>query len=306
MSAPRPRRHSVAYFASREGRAPAEGDGFLLARDLQLGIMPIGGHTNRPFAVRLEPPDAAREQWLTTFLHVGQYPPDDLQDAICDFVDTTTNYLAYFGDVFSEILDDPAGDPWQLDPLPPGRVLRIPGRYLQIIPKEDRENLDGRRFASIPADKTWHLTLPPELGTPRSHRRLLRRLAKLAPLGATFIYETTDLGASSGYDFSAYLAATQRLQERALRPWGTPTSKFRPVGESTQYFYVARRLRFYRSQALVREHTIAEMNRLLHRLAINHSVVVSGLPTAADISGVLDQLHSGDISFSNALAAGRV
>jgi hypothetical protein len=306
MNATRSSRHSVTYFPSREGRLPAEGDAFLLARDLQLGIMPIGGHTKRPFAVRLNPADAEGEQWLTTFLHIGQYPPDDLQDAVCDFVETTTNYLAYFGEVYCEILDDPGGEPWQLDTLPPGRVLRTPRRYLQVIPKPDRETFDGRRFASIPTDKAWHLTLPRELGTPRSYRRLLRRLAKLAPHGASFIFGTRDLGAASGYEFSAYLAASQRLQERALRSWGTTTSKFQPVGASTEYFWVARRITFHRSQALVREHTITELNRLLQKLEINHRVIVSGLPTATEISAVLDRLHRGELSFSDALAAVRI
>ena len=303
MTAEAAKRHSVRYFPSRANAAPPQGEAFLFVRDLHEGIMPIRGHTDRDFKVELSPAADDRAEWLTKFLSVGRYERNDLDEAVVDFVETATNHIAYFGEVIFEILRDGEGEPSAIDSLPHGRVLRTPWAYVQVIPKPDRGHFQERRYASIPKDDIWRLSLPRDLGSPRAHRRLLRRLGALGPSQPPFTFQTRDFGASLGYDFSAYLAACERLEEKTLRRWGGIPSKFRPVGTSTEYFFIARQLEFHRSQALVREHEIDELNKLLSRLDVANKVVVSGLPTAADISIVMDRMQKGEIGFSEALAA---
>jgi hypothetical protein len=306
MTATPPRRYAVPYFPSREGFAPS-GHAFLLARDIQLGVMPIRGSRGRPdFRVELTPPDASRAEWLRHFLHVGQFEPHSVEDAVDDFVETSANYIGYFGQMVSEILVDRDGEPFRLDPLPPGRIIRAPGRYLQIIPKRDRQHLDGRRFASIPRDRIWRLTLPRSLGGARRHRRLIHRLEVLSDPMPRFALQSPDLGHGTGYDFSAYHEACERLQERATRRWGTVPSIQRPVGPTSEYFFIARRLAFLEAQARLREHLLRELNRFLGRIDVPHKIIVSGVPTAEDIAATLERLHDGDVTFAEALDATRI
>ena len=299
-------RRSVAYFPSRESASLPGSEAFLLARDLQSQIMPSRGHTDQNFQVELSPSDKERADWLVQFLSISQYERHYLEEAVVHFVDTSANYLAYFGEVVFEIFRDEKDHPVQLDELPPGPLLRTPTAYLQLIPKADRQHLDGRRYASIPVDDVWRLTLPPELASPRAYRRLLRHIGKLTPNPPAFLFGTRDFGASIGYDFSASRAACERLEERALRRFGSVPSKFSPVGPSTEYFYIARRLQFYRAQALIRENTIAELNALLARLDVGNKIVLSGLPSAADISVLMERMHKGELSFSDAMAAAQI
>lgn len=303
MSPPQTNRHAVLYFPSRDtGQLPATGDGWFLARDIPLGIMPLRhGVGEQAFSVELQPHDEKVAEWLTTFLYIGQFEPRYLGRAVEDFVQTVASYIGYYGEIYFDITESDDGKPARLRPLPRGHIVRTPRKYLQIIPKADRGNHGRRRWVAIPKQKLWHLGLPPELGTARSYRRLVRRLSELSPLGNPLALPSPDDTTSSGYDFVAHRDACERLQEKALRRWGTVLSKQRPVGPSTEYFYIARRVAFHRSQALLREHIITELNILLPKLNIGHSVVISGAPTAKDISTILARLHKGDISFKQAL-----
>lgn len=300
------KRYAVGYFPSREGSMPS-GHAFLLARDIPLGLLPIRGTRDHPdFSVELSPPDTEREARLCHFLHIGQYEHHSLDEAVIEFADTAANYIGYFGEVYFEIIFDADGEPLQLDPLPPGRVIRAPGRYLQIIGKRDRQELGVSRFVPIPAERVWRLGLPRSLGSTRHHRRLLGRLERLSNPTPAFAMRSLDLGQSAGFEFTAMRDASDRLQERATRRWGTVPSIQRPVGSSTEYFFIARRLAFLQAQAKLREHMVTRLNELLNRLDISHSIAVSGIPTAKQIGETLDRLHRGEISFAEALDSTRV
>lgn len=308
MSPPKTNRHAILYFPSRDtGQLPATGDGWFLARDIPLGIMPLGhGTGDDSVKVELRPYDEAVAKWLLGFLHIGQHEPRYLERAVEDFVETAASYLGYYGEVYFDITEDDDGKSVRLRPLPHGRILRTQSRFLQVIPKPDRQHHGGRRWVAIPKQTLWCLALPRELGTPRSYRRLLRRLGKLSPLGNPLAFPTPDGTNTSGYDFVVHRDACERLQEKALRKWGSVLSKQSPVGPSTEYFYVARRVAFHGTQARIREHIIAELNALLTRLQISHTIVVSGMPSAEEISRLLQRLHTGEIGFTEALKSSHI
>lgn len=300
------KRHAVGYLPSREGSMPS-GHAFLLARDIPLGILPIRGTRDHPdFSVELRPANSEREARLCHFLHIGQFEHRSLDEAVIEFADTAANYIGHFGEVYFEIIVDADGEPLQLDPLPPGHFVRIPGRHLQTIGKRDRLELGVSRFVPIPSERVWRLALPRSLGSARHHRRLLRRLERLSDPMPQFALRSPDLGRSAGFEFTAMRDASDRLQERATRRWGTVPSIQRPVGGSTEYFFIARRLAFFQAQARLREHMIDRLNELLKRLDIPHSIAVFGVPTAKEIAATLDRLHRGEVSFTEALDATRI
>ena len=132
---------------------------------------------------------------------------------------------------------------------------------------------------------------------------MLVELARRDPL-ARFALEDGQLGASAGYEFAVHRRASDIAVERATRSWGTIPSLQR-VAWTTEYYYVARHLQFLRSQALVREHVIAELNRLLTRLRVSAAIRIDGLPTAVQIGDHMTKLKRGEVSFTAALQACR-
>jgi len=307
MTDERPKRLSVRYFPSREGSILG-GHAFLLARDIPLGILPIRAARDNPdFKVELVPSDEDRATWLTKFLDVGRYERHTLAEGLVEFIETAAEFIGHYGEIYLEILPDEDGSPLEVSPLAPGRVVPMPRSYWQIIPKKDREQF-GKNFVPIPRDRIWRLTLPHQLGSARSHRRLLRRLAALSdPSMPDFVFSNPlDQGRSVGYDFSVQRAAEDRLMERATRRWGTTMSIQRPIGDSNEYFFISRRLAFLEAQALLREHLIAEINQLMRRLKVDVSIRVTGIPTATEIAEALKKLHGGEISFAEALDSTRI
>jgi hypothetical protein len=193
----------------------------------------------------------------------------------------------------------------RLGPLPPGPVRRLPGRYLQMIPKADRELADGKRWNAVPSDRMWHVRLPSELGSPRAHRRLLKRVRRFGDITPTFVLQTGDMGRGAGYDFKAFHAACLVETERATNRWGSIPS-FQRIGGTNEYFLFSRRLQWQRAQALVREHLIAELNQLLGRLGVSSQLVVEGLPTARELAETIRKLHRGDATVEEAMDVGRM
>ena len=278
----------------------------MLARDIPLGIMPMRRSSDQhPFRAQLQPVDATRAEWLQGLLDIGQYHQHSLTDAVSGFVETAAHYLGYHGEIYLEITGDEHGQPAKLEQLPPGRVSHTPRSYLQWVPKADRKPLETGRVVSIPRERMWHLRLPRELGSPRAHRRLLRHLATLSNPTPDFALNSPklDLGRSEGFEFSRLQAAYVRETERSTKRWGTISSFQRPVGDSTEYFYIARRLEFHRAQATVRDHLLRELNGLLARLGVAEQLVVEGLTAPGDLTQALNALHAGEISFADALKA---
>lgn len=303
----RPARQTARYFPSRSGQRPAF-QAFLFTRDLPLGLVPYqsSGRASS-FSVTLEPHSDEVAEWLTQFLHIGQYRQHDLSSATEQFLETTVTFMAHTGEAFFELggsmaESKPPGLPAALYPLPPGPVRRVPGRYLQVVPSADRKAFDGKRYLSVPADRMWNVRLPRELGTPRQHRRMLKQLTRLSETLPDFALQSPDLGRSEYYDFSSHRQAIEILLERTTNRWGTIPSLFKVDGTS-EYYLFARRLRWQRSQALLRDHILCELNALLARLGLSSRVVISGLPGPDQIDVVIRQLQAGEIDVDEAMKA---
>lgn len=301
------KRISRGYFQSTDRPRPElTGKSFMLWRDLQTGMMRFAGGRGN-LRIWLEPNDPRLEEWVAALVDIGDFERGSLPEVVPAFVEQVANDLGYDGEGFFEIVVGENGEngeppPTVLAPLPSGEVRRRRGEYLQILPAEDR--VPGEPDAlRIPASRMWHVGLPKELGTPKDHRKMLVDLARREPI-AGFAFQDGQLGANEGYDFLVHRRASDIATERATRTWGTIPS-LQQVAGTTEYYYVARSLQFLRSQALVREHVVAELNKLLRRLGVSAAVRVDGLPTAALIGEHMSKLERGEVSFTDALKACR-
>lgn len=270
-----------------------------------MGIMPVWQLRRNGFAVELAASDETSIGRLLTLLDkIGQYGPHSLAEAVCDFVEAAATQIAHTGQAAFEICRE--DDAVQLVPITAGRLISVAGFHWQKLPRrrphaEDPNPTGHRRYVALPRDAVWTLHLPRGLGTPRQHRRTLRSLERASAVTTAFAVATPDLGRRVGYDFVVHRDASDRVQERLTRRWGSTLSLQRPVGTSSEYFFIARRLAFHRAQALLREHLVASLNRLLPKLGIRGALEVVGLASAEDIAAILGRLHAGEVSFGEAL-----
>ena len=253
--------------------------------------------------MELKKKDEKLESQLTTFMHVGQFGMRNLVDATIELVDTLSFYLAYFGETYMEIISEDEGKSLSgksLGILPQGRILKAFGRYIQVVPSQDWRHKEPRAIF-IPADKIWHLKLPSELGSPRKHRRLIKRLNFMAQPGPMFLKEKSkDIEQNADYSFMQHNINKELAIESIVGIWGSIPSRQQIKG-TTEYYYIIRRLQFSYCQALLREHIIQEFNSVLAKVGIRNNIDINGLIKASEVKNAVHKLHRGAIDFEEAL-----
>lgn len=65
------------------------------------------------------------------------------------------------------------------------------------------------------------------------------------------------------------------------------------------YFY--RFVTFRRSQAILREHIVAELNALLRRLSIKAEIELNGLPSPDQLASLRNEMLKGRASFKDVM-----
>jgi hypothetical protein len=297
-------RISRAYFANANHRDNDEFYASIFTRDVHTGILPFRNGGKYPFTVSLARKNQKLEKQLSEFLHIGQFGGWSLEESLWDAVETLSQYLATFGDVYLEIVheDDKntAGlNGKKLEFLPLGKIFKFYGRYVQLVPLSDWKKGE-KKFYVIPSSRIWHVKLPRKLGTPRKHKKMLKRLNLLSQPMPEFALKDGSLGGSAKYDFTKHRQSKDIAVEQVTSTWGSIRSLSRIQG-TTEYYYIVNRLQATRSQALLREHLFLDINRLLKRLGVKNSIKVEGLKTSQEISDSIEKLENGTISFSEAI-----
>lgn len=292
------RRRSVPYFPNAPERPDADLAAYMFVEDISLGILP------NELEVRLVPDDQAPARIARIFPTRDEAFRASLRERVRDFIEEAARTLADEGEVWYEVVRPPAGTPGAPPPfvlaqLPPGTITPLPWWVIQHVPGPSRRRL-GRRYVAIPRRDTWHLRLPSELGTPREHRSLLRLLGKDRFPPALSLEAMRPGGKSTGYDFAVHRKAHQSMIALATRQWGW-TARGDWAEESSAFFLDYRTLRFRRSQVLLREHIIKEVDALLQREGLRTRIVLEGLATAEMVEAMLTRFHDGTAAATDAL-----
>ena len=303
-------RISRAYFPNyRPSDLSSEYYASLFIRDVHTGIMPYKHQQNSGVVIELCKTDKKLSDKLKDFLYVGHYSAGwHLSETITDDIESISHYLVALGEEYFEIVD--ITDKHQegivdkkLEHLPYGRVIRLFSYYIQLVPFSDWKRHEKKIYV-IPADRIWHIKLPRALGSPRSHRRLLKKLAKLSLPMPEFTKKDGDLGQSAKYDFALHHDKKELAVEQLTAKWGSIPS-LRQLKHTTEYYYIVHNLQFLYSQAVLREHILSEINKLIQRLGIDNEIVMSGIGVSTDIADAIKKLDKGEIGFSEALKSAK-
>ena len=277
----------------------------IFIRDVHSGIMPYKHQKNSEVVIELSKSNRKLADKLKDFLYVGHYSAGwHLSETITDDIENISHYLVAYGEVYFEIVDTTdkhkvgIADK-ELEYLPYGKVIKLFNYYIQLVPFSDWKRHE-KKFYVIPASRIWHIKLPRSLGTPRSHHRLLKKLARLSLPMPEFTKKDGDLGQSANYDFVLHHDKKELAVEQLTAKWGSIPS-LRQLKHTTEYYYIVHNLQFLHSQAILREHILSELNSLLARMGIDNEIIMSGLGVSTDIAEAIKKLDNGEIGFSEAL-----
>jgi len=271
----------------------------MFIEDVSLGVMPIGGRTekHKGFAVILEGEKDKCERARHLIREIGTYDRHDLTEMVCDAVNEIARHLAWEGCAVYEIIV--ADDATRLHSFTSKRLVRLPGWFLQVIPRGDWE-LWKKKWVIIPASKVWYFEVPSVLGGRNGYKRTLRKLKRFDHLAPAFWRQDLEHGEQSkSFDFQQYVKNSETYFRRVTKTWGWNRRDWSQQW-SVEFFNFYKLIAFRWAQAILGEHIIAEINELFYRLGIACELRISGLPMSSEILQVRRELQKGAISFAKA------
>lgn len=280
----------------------------MFLQDIQLGIMPIGGESDRApkFAVEIRggPSDkphvlAILESLTRRYQHNWHSQPP-LDELLIDAVKAIVLELVWEGRSVHKIFWDEKNDGvYRLHAFAYQWLFRVFGRYTRILPEAHWHPDENIYDVSTETD-IWDIMMPKKLGGYQGHRAMLKKLARCPDIVPAILKNTVSL-----HEWPKHFNAKHYAQEvklyvaRATKRWGWNQRDYN--SENWNEFYgMYRSVTLKWAQACLREHIIKELNQLFLRLQIDAEIVVGGLLTAWEILRIRKQMCEGKISFIKA------
>lgn len=295
-------RLSAAYFP--HAKSPEyKSEAYIFLQQMSIAVLPFRTGSSYPFTVTLSENDENLENDLIGFLRsLGTYGnANSLTDAFYDAIDSIARYLVANGEAYLEI----AGNSTQtgihdkhLELVPPGTIIRAFDKYFQIVPKPDWEYAH-RKYFVIPASRILHIKLPRSLGSPRTHRRMLKKLGAVPSSIPNFVLESGDFGNSLQFEPRVDQHIRTVAVERTTRRWGSILNQ--NLNEDITGFHdIVEELKIAYTKALIREHITEKLQTVLTGLGITTRLEISGLKSTREIRRTIQRLEKGEIDLAQA------
>lgn len=287
----------ASRFPSLSSGPDIDPDAHMFTEDIHLAIMPIGGRTDKQsnFSVELQGEEADCDKAKDIIGELGQFDKYDTEAMVCDAIENVARHLAWEGSAVYEITQN--NEQVYVHSFTSKNLYKVLYWYLQIIPPGDWD-LWKRKFVVVNQKKIWKVKMPNKLGGASGYKKILRRLRRYSHLGPDFHRQDMERGITSkNYDFIKYVRNSEVYFNRVTIKWGWNRRDW-SQDKCTEFYSFYKMLSFRYAQALLREHIIDEINQLLDRLSVKCKLVVVGLPTAKEILQIRQDMHKGNISFT--------
>lgn len=261
----------------------------IFIRDVPLGIMPIGGESDRvpDFAVEIQGSLEHQERAVDILKSLDfnfnniSYTPAELLSKV---VEGMCRSLLVNGCVVCKINRDTENNVKSLFAgLTPRWLFLVFGKY-KIIGERD----------------IWVITIPKELGGIHGHRVMLRELVRISlPAPFEFIKEERAQEQPIDFNLQRYIRKIEIFKLKLIGRWGWITG-ISNAEHLNKFYYYYRVITLKWAQACMREHIINEFNELFQRLHIGAEIIVKGLLTKQEILQLRQQMCEGKISFNDA------
>ena len=222
----------------------------------------------------------------------------DLNRVVCDAIQNIVRHLSHEGCSVHEIIFD-NNNIAHLYRFTSRRLLRLPGYFLQLIPKRDRD-LWKKNFVMVPSKRIWYFEMPSVLGGRKGYKAIIKNLGQFESLRPNFWRKNIERGMQdSNFEFQEYVRMTDIYCRQVTKTWGWNR---RDLSEkrSTEFFIFYRLITFHWAKAVVRDHVVNEINSLFERLNISCKLKIDGLLSPSDILNIRREMQDGRITFTEA------
>ena len=262
--------------------------------------MLLPGFDEASRAIRLEPQDPAIEQLIEEAVHIHHYGAG-VSAAVSEFIRLAARRVAGYGSAFYEItFETPTGevkpDQFHFQAIDPESIRAKRGELYQYIHHSVAKERNVSQRIHIP--KEYLLKLSPPKGWQREFRKISYGLTTLSKvLIPEFAYPKAPGDPNTiPIDTMQYLK-TQELAVLAVTKRAGWNARGTSSGKISGYYWFRRWLRFEKLKIELRTSLIECLNDGLRRvgtkLGFSNQIVVSGLPTLADIASGENELQNG-------------
>ena len=283
------------------------GRSFMFIEDFHIGIMPfmLKRGEREKYKIHLNIKSPEKERLIANGISGRSYNMF-LGDALCDFVRNTAQTLLLDGKVFYEIVykknKDEKIEEFDLVPIQPHFLFRFFNYYLQIIPWWEAKKIHTKvQIVKIPREKILEIKFPKQLGGPNNIRKITKRLSELSKeVFPKFQMQAMEEGRDIGFDVKKYYRAKELEIAKLTKNFGWNQRKT-SENFTTEYYSMLRFLRTKQTEAIIREHIIAKLNKKLNQppLNLNVNIVVENLFTVKDVVTQREKLKVGSVKFTD-------
>lgn len=289
-----------------------KGDAFMFTQDIYAGIMPFMHYrgSREAYPVRVIPENKEKEQMICEGIS-DRGNAYFIEDALCDFVRKTAQILCTDGAVFYEIVYDKDEnrqiESFEFKTIRSKYFFSFFGCYYQIIPWwEARRSHTKVQIIKIPKDKVFYIEIPSQLGGSRKLKKIIKRLWKLSKeIIPKFQMEAMEKDKSIGFDIDKFSMVKYLETARLTRDFGWSQRQRSESSSITEYYLILRHLRTKKTEALIREKIILELNNVLNGSLLNLGVEVNmdNLFTTEDVEKQRAILRKGNVTFVDVINA---
>lgn len=288
-----------------------QGDVFMFVEDMDLGIMPYGHRRSDgdQFTAKLNSEsnrltDDTLAQALGREIH-----HHDLSESMSDFVRNAAQSLLFYGKAIYEVYCEKNGEN-QITELKfhlvyPPSIRKIFGTYWQVIPWSAAKHAHVRvGIRRIPSSRLLYITFPSKLGGRRKLRKVLKELAYISKdvLPKFYLKDKESRENISGFDFSLYVHNRYIYKGKLTRKFGWDQRKV-PDNDILEYYMLYRRIRYAKSQAIIRKEIFSTLEDVLNNDYVDAQVNLEtkNILKPEDLDRELQILKAGDIKFVDLL-----
>lgn len=196
---------------------------YMFVEDVHSAVMPIGGtpHRATEFAVEINGGCEHVQRAMVILKSLAEYDQHSNAALLSDVVAGIAGQLAWYGRSVHEIVSDENNSGiFRLHSFTSRRLFHTLGRYVQIIPKADRESL-GKSYVIVPENDVWDVAIPKDLGGYRGYCAMRNRLARFRHPGPSFFQnELSRHTWPAHYDFQRYVRETEFFEAKITARWG--------------------------------------------------------------------------------------
>lgn len=279
---------------------------FMFIEDTYHSVMPHYSFSKPDqFLVKLKAADPALEKMLVDTLS-DDTRAINLTHAFSEFMQGVSQNLFYYGQSLYEMSVEKnlSGEYTSIEftNLMPLNIKKFFGFYVQYtFPGIAKKLNRNPKLTVVLSSKVFRLQFPKELGGKRNLFKILKRMKKLYKEIFPKFHIDDSLENKMEFDSTKFFNSREREIAILVKEFGwDQRESLSGKSKGTEYFTIARALKFEEAMAIMRASVLTQLNNFLKsELKIENELMLEGLPTVEKINSLEEKLYEGGINVGN-------